>query len=236
MNGGPSSEDGEEDWGQYASPPCFMHELDRFYQLDASHPKAKDPQQDRDVARWRKGERERLILARLGLHTEQRAEQDRRIACHLDAILTAAPPVIGAYWPVSGEPDLRPWMAAAYARGARIALPAVTGVSNPMVFCEWRPDMPLKCGFGGRPSPAETAEVTPTVVIAPVVGFDRSGYRLGYGDGFLYRTLAALRPKPLLIGAGYSNALIPTIYPQPYDIPMDWIVTGVERFKPVRGL
>jgi 5-formyltetrahydrofolate cyclo-ligase len=69
-----------------------------------------------------------------------------------------------------------------------------------------------------------------------MVGFDRSGYWLGYGDGFLDRTLAALRPKPLSIGVAYSNALIPTVYPQPYDIPMDWIVTEAERFKPVRNL
>lgn len=238
MNGGASSEDAGEDWGQYASPPCFMHELDASYQLDPSHhARSGDPQQDRDVARWRKSERERLIQARLALNPEERAEQGRRIASHLDAILASipAPAAIAAYWPIRGEPDLRPWMAAACARGARIALPAVTAVGEPMVFREWRPDTPLKRGFGGVPFPAATASLIPTVIVAPAAGLDRSGYRLGYGDGLLDRTLAALRPKPLLIGAGYSNALIPSIYPQPYDIPMDWIVTGAERFRPDRG-
>ena len=46
----------------YASPPCFMHELDQSYVGLASEPGA---QQQRDVARWRKAERDRLIAERL---------------------------------------------------------------------------------------------------------------------------------------------------------------------------
>lgn len=222
----------EDDWGQFASPPCFMHELDPFYRFPAER-----TQQDRDVARWRKSERERLLAARLALAAEERERQARRIASHLDAILafTPAPLVVGAYWPVRGEPDLLPWMAAAYEKGARIALPAVTRMCKPLVFREWRPDAPLKRGIGNIPFPAEAAEAIPTAIIAPMVGFDSGGYRLGYGDGLLDRTLAALCQKPLLIGVGYCNGLIPTIYPQDYDIPMDWIATGGERFNPGLG-
>jgi 5-formyltetrahydrofolate cyclo-ligase len=69
-------------------------------------------------------------------------------------------------------------------------------------------------------------EVTPTVVLAPVVGFDPQGYRLGYGGGFFDRTLAVLRRRPLVIGLGYPCTALKTIFPQPHDIPMDWIVTG----------
>lgn len=44
--------------------------------------------------------------------------------------------------------------------------------------------------------------------------------------GFFDRTLASLPPrKPLDIGVGYELQRIPTIYPQPQDIPMDRIVT-----------
>jgi 5-formyltetrahydrofolate cyclo-ligase len=38
--------------------------------------------------------------------------------------------------------------------------------------------------------------------------------------------LAVCRPPPLVIGVGYSCGAIKTIFPQPHDIPMDWIVTG----------
>jgi hypothetical protein len=51
-------------------------------------------------------------------------------------------------------------------------------------------------------------------------------FRLGYGGGFFDRTLAGFDATPLVIGVGYADALIPTIFPQPHDIPMDWIITG----------
>ncbi|MGC2408764.1 MAG: hypothetical protein WA441_01820 [Methyloceanibacter sp.] len=35
-----------------------------------------------------------------------------------------------------------------------------------------------------------------------------------------------------MIGVGYSQAAIPTIYPQPHDIPMDKIVTERDVFIP----
>ena len=70
--------------------------------------------------------------------------------------------------------------------------------------------------------------VTPDVVSAPLVGFDAEGYRLGYGGGFYDRTLAAMDPRPLVVGVGMEIAMMPTIRPQPFDIPMDVIVTGPE--------
>ena len=84
----------------------------------------------------------------------------------------------------------------------------------------------MEQGFGAIPLPADGASVIPTIIIAPLVGFDSAGYALGYGGGFLDRTLAHMRPRPLAIGVGYPFGLISTIYPQPHDIPMDRIVTG----------
>ena len=67
--------------------------------------------------------------------------------------------------------------------------------------------------------------VTPQAVLAPLVGFDRGCYRLGYGGGYFDRTLAALSPRPLAIGVGFELSLIETIYPQDFDVPMDLIIT-----------
>ena len=74
--------------------------------------------------------------------------------------------------------------------------------------------------------------VTPTVAIAPLVGFDAQCFRLGYGAGFFDRTLAALEPRPQVIGVGYDAAEVATIFPQPHDVPMDWIVTGTSPPRP----
>jgi 5,10-methenyltetrahydrofolate synthetase len=70
------------------------------------------------------------------------------------------------------------------------------------------------------------------VLLVPLLGFDAAGYRLGYGGGYYDRTLAAMEPRPLAIGVGYEALRLPTIHPQPHDIPMDAIVTdaGIRRF------
>ena len=212
----------DDNQGQFASPPCFMHELDPAY---GSAP--VDRKQAHDVARWRKTERERLIAARLALPAEERTDHARRIAADLDAIIPlAATTIVSAYWPFRGEPDLRGWMSTFRGEGIRVALPVVVGKGQPLAFREWHPDARLECGVWNIPFPADGSVVVPTVVIAPLVGFSPNGYRLGYGGGFFDRTLAALDPRPLAIGVGHRDGAIRTIYPQPHDIPMDWIVTG----------
>ena len=70
--------------------------------------------------------------------------------------------------------------------------------------------------------------MTPQAVLAPLVGFDRQCYRLGYGGGYFDRTLAALSPPPRAIGVGFELSQIETIYAQAFDIPMDLIVTEAE--------
>jgi 5,10-methenyltetrahydrofolate synthetase len=192
-----------------------------------------DPQQATDVARWRKAERKRLIGARLALSAEYRATQTLAIAADLDRLIPAeAGTVISVYWPIRAEPDLRPWMRAMWERGVRIALPAAVALARPLTFREWHPEAPMARGVGKIPYPAQGAEVVPTVVLAPVVGFDAACYRLGYGGGFFDRTLAAMTVRPVVIGLGYADASLPTIIPQPHDRPMDWIVTGAT--PPVR--
>ena len=68
------------------------------------------------------------------------------------------------------------------------------------------------------------------IYLAPVVGFDGAGYRLGYGGGYFDRTLAALNPRPLAIGVGLSAARVASIFPQPHDVPMAGVVTEAGFF------
>ncbi|MBS0374117.1 MAG: 5-formyltetrahydrofolate cyclo-ligase [Proteobacteria bacterium] len=214
MNG--DREDGESDAG---SAPCYLHELDA-----AGHP--VDPVQARDLGRWRKSERERLIALRMALPAEFRAAQAAAIGAALDTLLPPGSPVVSVYWPIRAEPDMRPWMHALHARGVRVALPNVVAPGRPLEFREWHPHARLAHGVWRIPYPADGALVTPEVAIAPLVGFDAAGYRLGYGGGFFDRTLASLAPRALAIGIGYAATALATIYPQSYDVPMDWIVTG----------
>lgn len=178
-----------------------------------------------EVKQWRRGERERLIAQRRALDGDLRRVGDAAIIGHLDAILgPVAERIVSLYWPFRAEPDLRGWAGDIIARGGRVALPVVVRKAAPLIFRAWAPGGALIPGIWNIPVPAAGDEVAPDVVIAPVVGFDPACYRLGYGGGFFDRTLAEL-PQALAIGVGYSEAVIPTIHPQPHDIPMRTIVT-----------
>ena len=206
--------------GRFSSPPCFMHEVDAAYLgLETRAPCV-------DVARWRRAERERLIGERLKMTVDERRRKGDRIAAALDAAIESMEGLtISVYWPFRGEPDLRGWIDRVMQRGGRCALPLVVGRGQPLVFRLWMPGDALERGVWGIPAPSSGAEVLPDVVIAPVVGFDRACYRLGYGGGFFDRTLAALPRKPRVCGVGFAQSAVRTIYPQPHDIPMDVVVT-----------
>ena len=211
---------GDEEPG--GSPPCFLHEI-------GTDGAPVDAQQASDVARWRKAERSRLIALRCALPAEDRALHTAAIVRELDAMISArSNEIVSVYWPIRGEPDLRSWMRAASLRGLRIALPVAVELGQLMTFREWRPDAAMARGLWKIPYPATGTEVAPTTVLAPLVGFDSTCYRLGYGGGFFDRTLAAMGRKPVVIGLGYPQLRIATIFPQRHDIPMDWIVTGSE--------
>ena len=215
------AEEDNEPRNDYASPPCFMHELD-----PATGSPGFDATAWRDVARWRKAERERLIAARLAISADERARMTVRIAAAIDTLVgDPNDQIISLYWPFRGEPDLRSWIVSITDRGATAALPVVIEKGRPLVFRAYRPGDKLEKGVWNIPIPAEGKAVIPDIVLAPVVGFDPQSYRLGYGGGFFDRTLAALPTKPLVIGLGYASQAIATIYPQPHDIAMDRIVT-----------
>lgn len=198
-----------------------MHELDPLF---AGTPRVDD-QTAIDVTRWRKGERKRLIDERLAIPADQRARAAERIAdCLTGEIGALEDHVIGIYWPFRGEPDLREWGRQAIAQGARLALPVVVEKRQPLVFRSWAPGDKLEKGVWNIPIPSGGENVVPSIVVAPLVGFDAGGFRLGYGGGFYDRTLASFPSKPLTIGVGFGFARLETIFPQWHDIPMDWLI------------
>ncbi len=188
-----------------------------------------------ELLRWRKAERERLIVARAALGQETLEHFRHRIDSHLERAFPAlASAKLAFCWPIKGEYDARHLIRTLRARGALTALPVVVAPKQPLVFREWHPGVAMATGPLDIPYPVNSPEVIPETVLLPMNGWDDAGHRLGYGGGFFDRTLASLATKPLVIGVTYELARIETIHPQSWDIPADWVVTerGVYRLEP----
>jgi 5-formyltetrahydrofolate cyclo-ligase len=185
-----------------------------------------------EVKLWRRSERQRLLALRTGAAPAERRVWGGEIEIRLRAFLAERPGItLGVYWPFQAEFDPRPLIDWLIAEGSAAALPAVIDKKGPLEYRAWRPGDPLVDGVWDIPVPEKRDIVVPHAVLAPLVGFDRECYRLGYGGGYFDRTLAALSPRPLAIGVGFELSLLDTIHPQPHDIPMDLIVTeaGLRR-------
>ena len=177
------------------------------------------------LKRWRRGERERLIALRQAIPAAERRLLGAAIEAELRAALAARPGILGVYWPFRGEFDPRSIVDWVVAAGRGVALPVVVDKRGPLEFRAWRPGDPLVDGVWNIPVPEKREIVVPAIVLAPLVGFDAGCYRLGYGGGYFDRTLAAISPRPFAIGIGFERQRIDTIHPQPFDMPMDLIVT-----------
>ncbi len=215
-----------------------------------------------DLAGWRTALRRELIAARAALAPEVLAAYRHSIDFHIQPALLrtlaglaraeSRPAVIAFCWPYMNEYDARPLLAGlrGTAGGLVTALPVVVAPKTPLIFRHWRPGVAMIAGPLGIPFPRDTPEVRPDAVLLPVVGFDAAGYRLGYGGGYFDRTLAAMLPspldgpaprvvegtRPLVIGTAYEMLSLPTIYPQPHDQPLDFLVTERGLYERVGGV
>lgn len=220
-----------------SSNPCQARHI-------GERPFTGDPASPLDVAAWRYDERQRLRAERAALTPAMLASVTARITASLTEIMAplllkappdAAQPIIGASWPITGEPDLMPFLATLRQRGAILSLSACVKPPSAMRFRRWTPGAPLERGLWNLPvPPASAGEVTPNLLIVPLLGWDSACHRLGFGTGYFDRTLAQMTPRPFAIGVGLASARLSTTHPLPHDMPLDMIVTecGIETGTP----
>ncbi len=80
----------------------------------------------------------------------------------------------------------------------------------------------------GTPAPANSFDV----ILVPLVAFDRAGTRVGMGAGYYDRALAALlhqtSTRPFLIGLAHHFQEVKSLPREPWDVPLDAILTDQE--------
>jgi len=195
-----------------------------------------EPQEDN-----RKALRARLRAARAALDPNQAAAASHVTNSYLvhSAEFLQAHRIAG-YVAVGNEADPEAALVLAHELGKSVYLPRIRPERR-LVFAQWQPGDTLhKHTRLGIPEPAAGA---PTIraeqldlVIVPLVGFDAEGHRLGMGGGFYDRNFAFRQAppvtRPILAGFAHANQICQTIPPEPWDTPLDLVVTeqGIRRF------
>lgn len=148
----------------------------------------------------------------------------------LEAPAGAAPRVIAAYLPLPGEADPALLVAAAAARGWRLALPRITARAAPMRFLDGA--APRAAGPLGLTQPvAEAPELAPAIILTPLLAFDRALRRLGQGAGYYDRAFAD-HPDALRIGVAWSIQQAAAVPCDGWDVPLHAVITEKDWIEP----
>lgn len=202
---------------------------------------AADAQADAALARRKLTVRRIARKHRADAHARLHGRAAKAVA---EAVLHTIPlpvlSVVSGYMPIGDELDPLPLMTQLAGRGLTCAAPVVAGDGLPLLFREWSPGMAMQEGPYGIPEPpAEAFELRPSVLLVPLLAFDRTGRRMGYGGGFYDRTLALLRADAavLAVGLAYADQEVDEVPAGATDQQLDWVVTERDAlaFAPLGG-
>ena len=126
------------------------------------------------------------------------------------------------------ELDTHRLIARLVAEGREVVVPRAEPRDRSLHFHRW-PCALETLDFGlrqpRRGEPESAAEEIDLVLVLGL-GFDRRGFRLGYGAGYFDRFLA--RRKLPAIGLAHDFQLVNELPAEPHDVPMTIVVTASE--------
>lgn len=142
---------------------------------------------------------------------------------------------IHSYLAIGSEVELRPILAGALKAGKSVAVPVVLSGAKSLSH-SWISSLEPSAftrGALGTPVPDPMRPSDPEawdVILVPLLGFDRRGYRLGYGAGHYDRLLTQTRG--VTIGVAFSVQEVPLLPRAPHDVPLQYILTEDELITP----
>ncbi len=148
----------------------------------------------------------------------------------LDFLLPLKPGTVSGYVATRGELDVLLLLHALEERGVTVALPVVERGTLELTFLRHRAGETLREAGFGLLQPAPDAErLVPDILLVPMLAFDRTGARLGYGGGYYDATLSAFRARSpgrvLAIGIAYDEQEVDAIPREGHDEVLDWVLT-----------
>ena len=196
-----------------------------------------------------KTELRRAVIARRdALDLDLRAAKSADICARLVELLgrldAAAPHTVAVYAAMSSEVDPAAFAAAAAKHGWRVAYPCMLSATDAMACGQRMCMRAVSAGdaseapFIAHPTRAFAATdidsdhfpVVPAkaldMIIVPLVAFDRTGARLGYGGGCYDRYLPMLSPACQIIGIAFDEQRVDHVSTDVHDLPLPHIISA----------
>ena len=196
-----------------------------------------------------KAEVRRAVIARRdALDLDARATKSAAICARLvellDRLGAAAPRTVAVYAAMGSEVDPAAFAAAATKRGWRVAYPCMFSTTDAMACGQRMCMRAVSVGDASAapfiPHPTRAFPATaidssrfPIVpaealdmVVVPLVAFDRTGARLGYGGGCYDRYLPTLSPACQIIGIAFDEQRVDHVPTDAHDLPLPNIISA----------
>ena len=192
--------------------------------------------------------RRAVIARRDAIDLDVRAAKSADICARLVELLgrldAAAPRIVAVYAAMGSEADPAAFAAAAAARGWRVAYPCMLSATD-AVACGQRMCMravaaddasaapfithPTRtfaaADIGSNRFPIVPAEAL-DMIIVPLVAFDQTGARLGYGGGCYDRYLPTLSATCQIIGIAFDEQRVGHVPTDAHDLPLPHIISA----------
>ena len=192
--------------------------------------------------------RRAVISRRNAIDLDVRAAKSAVICARLvellDRLDAAAPRTVAVYAAMGSEVDPAAFAAAASKRGWRVAYPCMLSAAE-AAACGQRMCMravaaddasaapfithPTRtfaaADIGSNRFPIVPAEALDMMVV-PLVAFDQTGARLGYGGGCYDRYLSMLSPACQIVGIAFDEQRIDHVPTDVHDLPLPNIVSA----------
>jgi len=178
--------------------------------------------------------RKEMLARRDALPPAERQAAAEAIAARGLPITLSFGAIVSGYSPIKSEISPLPLMRRLVDAGAHLALPVITGRGMPLVMRAWNFGDAAATGVWGIREPKPDApEVFPDILIVPLLAFDRSGRRIGYGAGHYDVTIARLRGMKPIVATGIAFAAqeVPKVPATERDETLDFVLTEREAIN-----
>ena len=140
---------------------------------------------------------------------------------------------IAIYYPIKSEISPLKLIEICKNLSIRICLPIICKNKNELIFSKFDNEINITKNEYGIIEPNKIGQIIPDIIFVPMVGFDKTLNRLGYGKGYYDRTISKLRKlkKIFVIGLAYDNQMVQNIPVENHDERMDIILTDKKIYR-----